>query len=560
MLFSIVVWPHIFHTSSGVIVFLPCLKTHSEVVENISLLVFSLYTLCSILIARQSQEIHFDSNRIDVAIQRFNLVVYHDQKADLGSDLLLTVGFHLAHIESEQKSERIKATFEKKRQREAQGGERRTSICPAWMVLSDCKTKFELIPEYSALLQRIFRMRIDDNLGSSRVVKLLNSENIKNFNGRPWSTALIEKYWKMEQAIGVFQPTTDDYSTNVRRKIPLGGPILDYYPAAITKQDFATVQLSFSKYEKGTKSVNYKNLFAGMLKCSICGGTLSYSKVTRGQPKLRCRNYLDSRGCVQGSFGSLNYIPVEQLLINAFSKVSELRLCESDKRKSTKIQLKEVILQINRQEDKVLSLKGKLKTVSNKRTIYTLAEQLDSTYEDLDSCKQNQASLMRLLSDPNDLDTGTLKLNSVESRRKYNSLIHDIVDYIVVSENDCTVVFNGSLGTAQLFLHDRYNKYREYGYLIGKDVINEKFISKDDANEHKEFEININTLMKVRSDSFRKLTNLEIPPYLDYLKSIKFVFKSIQGKGFPMVELVSKNLFYNSMLVKDVINKIERIN
>ncbi|MEZ8318140.1 recombinase family protein [Vibrio splendidus] len=85
-----------------------------------SLLVVEAVDRISRLDPNQSRMIFLElaKHKIDVAIQRFNLVVYHDRKADLGSDLLLTVGFHLAYMESQQKSERIRATFDKKREKE----------------------------------------------------------------------------------------------------------------------------------------------------------------------------------------------------------------------------------------------------------------------------------------------------------------------------------------------------------------------------------------------------------------------------------------------------------
>jgi len=494
--------------------------------------------------------------KIDVAIQRYNIVVYHDRKADLGNDLLLTVGFHLAHMESEQKSVRVIASFEQKRLRERQGGEKRTSICPSWMKLSKCKKKFELIPERSAILKRIYRMRIDDNLGSSLVVKTLNTEGIKNFNGRKWTSKLIENYWKMSQAIGVFQPTTDDYSTKRRRKVPLGNPIVDYYPAAISKEDFAKVQLSFARYEKGEKSATYKNLFAGMLKCPQCGGTLSYAKANRGQPKLRCRNYLDNRGCMQGANGSINYLPVQELLVNSLSSINYTKLYRDDSNKSIKSQLADVELQINQCENKIKELEQQLKLVFNAMTIPILATEIDKTHGELEDYRQQQTSLLQSFSIPSISAVSQLDLTTIESRSKYNDLINGFVDYVVVSENDCIVVFKGNLGAVQLFLHDRYNKLRERGYLVGKDIIDAKLMSEDAACEHKGFQVDLNALVQSRNKGFNQLTRKPIPASLDYLKSIKFVFNAMQDAGLPMSQITATSFVLSNKTLMNAIRKM----
>lgn len=125
--------------------------------------------------------------KIDVAITKFSLIIPHDEHLDMGVDLLLTAAFHLAHMESEQKSQRIKATFDKKRREEAEGGEKRTSVCPAWMKLSSCKTYFELIPERVEVLTTMIDMKLN-GYGCHRITKYLNERSISNFSGKPWRT------------------------------------------------------------------------------------------------------------------------------------------------------------------------------------------------------------------------------------------------------------------------------------------------------------------------------------------------------------------------------------
>jgi len=71
---------------------------------------------------------------VSVAIVKWNIIVYADDKNnDLSSDLLLTVVFHLAYMESKQKSERVKATHVKRRNIAANGGVKRTYNAPVWL-------------------------------------------------------------------------------------------------------------------------------------------------------------------------------------------------------------------------------------------------------------------------------------------------------------------------------------------------------------------------------------------------------------------------------------------
>ncbi|NOH98909.1 recombinase family protein [Vibrio sp. 99-70-13A1] len=518
-----------------------------------SLLVVEAVDRISRLDPNQSRMIFLElaKHKIDVAIQRFNLVVYHDRKADLGSDLLLTVGFHLAYMESQQKSERIRATFDKKREKERAGGARRTSICPPWMKLSTCKTRFELIPARAELLKRIFKMRINEKRGSTSVAKQLNREGLLNFNGRPWSSKLVEKYWKMQQCLGVFQPQTDDYSTGKRRKIPLGNPIADYYPCVISKSEFSQVQASFAMYEKGAKSHNCKNLFAGILKCSVCGGTLSFAQSNRGQPKLRCRNYLDERGCTQGQKGSLNYRPVELLLIDSFECIDYTKLYGSRSTNSDAKTLAGIEFEINERTKKIGELRKQLKKMNNTDAIAMIATGLDSTCIEVESLKQQQAILLKAQSTPDMSQVTGLDFSKEVDRRKYNSFISSFVEYVVVSENDCIVTFKGNLGSVQLYLDDRLERLRERGYKFGKDIIESKFQKHQEHDMKKVIQVDLKELADKTNQLFSQLTRAAIPTDSDYLSSVKFSFNAQLNAGLcPSKKNITSIMLRNGLLDK----------
>ncbi|MFA0692684.1 recombinase family protein [Vibrio splendidus] len=518
-----------------------------------SLLVVEAVDRISRLDPNQSRMIFLElaKHKIDVAIQRFNLVVYHDRKADLGSDLLLTVGFHLAYMESQQKSERIRATFDKKREKERAGGARRTSICPPWMQLSTCKTRFELIPERAELLKRIFKMRINEKRGSTSVAKQLNREGLLNFNGRSWSSKLVEKYWKMQQCLGVFQPQTDDYSTGKRRKIPLGNPIADYYPCVISKSEFSQVQASFAMYEKGAKSHNCKNLFAGILKCSVCGGTLSFAQSNRGQPKLRCRNYLDERGCTQGQKGSLNYRPVELLLIDSFECIDYTKLYGSRSTNSDAKTLAGIEIEIDERTKKIGELRKQLKKMNNTDAIAMIAAGLDSTCIEVESLKQQQAILLKAQSTPDMSQVTGLDFSKEVDRRKYNSFISSFVEYVVVSENDCIVTFKGNLGSVQLYLDDRLERLRERGYKLGKDIIESKFQKHQEHDMKKVIQVDLKELADKTNQLFSQLTRAAIPTDSDYLSSVKFSFNAQLNAGLcPSKKNITSIMLRNGLLDK----------
>lgn len=64
----------------------------------------------------------FKEYGIDVAIVKFGIIIKHSESTTLENDLLITAAIHLAHMESQQKSNRINDYFENKRMKEKEGG------------------------------------------------------------------------------------------------------------------------------------------------------------------------------------------------------------------------------------------------------------------------------------------------------------------------------------------------------------------------------------------------------------------------------------------------------
>jgi len=65
-----------------------------------------------------------------------------------------------AHDESETKSKRISAVWENKRSKAGNGGKKLTAKAPAWLKLSQDRTKFILIPEAAKAIELIFRKKL----------------------------------------------------------------------------------------------------------------------------------------------------------------------------------------------------------------------------------------------------------------------------------------------------------------------------------------------------------------------------------------------------------------
>lgn len=373
----------------------------------------------------------FKTFGIDVAIVKFGIIIYHNENTKLEHDLLLTAAFHLAHLESDQKSKRIRARFEHKRKLEKNGGEKRTSICPAWMELSHDRTEFVLIPEHEQVLRRMIEMKLS-GIGCLRIAKSLNEEGILNFSGKPWQVKLVEKYLKMEQLIGSFQRVEHvrDENGTIQKK-PIGLIEKNYYPAVIDGDTFLRLKQSF-KRSGGRQTGAYKNLFSNMLYCPTCGSAMSYSKPNRGRKKIRCRKQIDGRGCSQRA---LYYDVLEERLIQALAGLDYAKI-NSDS-------FVELEKEINTLEATISDLEEQAEIVNNQflkeddvRIQSTFREKLKSIFDKIDDNRKRYEQLVTVKQDYDLSVVSELKLGEMKDREKYNQFVRNFVDYIIASD-DC---------------------------------------------------------------------------------------------------------------------------
>ncbi|MGI6558059.1 MAG: recombinase family protein [Limnochordia bacterium] len=80
-----------------------------------------------------------------------------------------------AHDESETKSKRISAVWENKRSKAGNGGKKLTAKAPAWLKLSQDRTKFILIPEAAKAVELIYRKKLAGK-GTGRIERELNED------------------------------------------------------------------------------------------------------------------------------------------------------------------------------------------------------------------------------------------------------------------------------------------------------------------------------------------------------------------------------------------------
>ena len=116
------------------------------------------------------------------------------------------------------------------------------------MKLSRDKKQFEIIPERAQVINLIFDMKLEGK-GSKRTARELNQSNLwkpPGRNGRPpsWRENSIDNILHNNRSvIDEFQQQKFIKTKDGKReRIPVGDPILDYYPVIIDKEKFNRVQ------------------------------------------------------------------------------------------------------------------------------------------------------------------------------------------------------------------------------------------------------------------------------------------------------------------------------
>lgn len=206
-----------------------------------------------------------DGQRYDVASINNNM----------GSLMMSLATMYRAHEESRMKSQRISASWDAKRRRA--GTEKLTAKCVAWVRLSQDRKRFELIPERAAVIRRIYQMTKKGH-GAITIAKTLTREGVPTFGrSKAWHMSYIKKILNNRAVIGEFCPAMFRSGKRV-----FFDPIPGYYPAALTRELYATVQQVRKTRPSYAGRSNF-NAFTKMAFDRTTGSAMVYSNKNRNE-------------------------------------------------------------------------------------------------------------------------------------------------------------------------------------------------------------------------------------------------------------------------------------
>lgn len=160
--------------------------------------------------------------------------VFRHDKTDMMDVMRAIIELSRGHSESVIKSERLARAWQERKRKGRENGDTVTNRLPAWIEERDGKRV--LIPERAAVVKRIFQLAGRD-YGHGRIARLLNAEHVPPI-GRSgvWCRAYIALLVARDRRVlGEYQPKFRDGT-------PDGDPILDYFPPAVTKEEWIAAQ------------------------------------------------------------------------------------------------------------------------------------------------------------------------------------------------------------------------------------------------------------------------------------------------------------------------------
>jgi DNA invertase Pin-like site-specific DNA recombinase len=197
-----------------------------------------------------------------------------------GAVELATLAF-AAHIYSENLSRRVKGFYTGARAVAHESGRAiRSGSPPAWLT-RDKNGVFEFVPGAKEAIKYIYTRTID-GIGGKRLTRELNEKfPCFGYSGR-WNERYMRAILNDRRAMGECQchemqwvkdkpkrkknKKKDNEDSSSWKRVPIGDPIPDYYPAAVTEDEWrlANAAAANRRVERGP-TTQYVNLFTGII-------------------------------------------------------------------------------------------------------------------------------------------------------------------------------------------------------------------------------------------------------------------------------------------------------
>jgi DNA invertase Pin-like site-specific DNA recombinase len=181
-----------------------------------------------------------------------------DEKSQMMSAMKILLILSRAHEESKTKQGRGKEAWDSRRKNAP--NKPITGRCPEWLKLTP--DGFKEIKERADAVRLAYKL-CREGMGVQRVTKTLTENGAKPF-GRSgkWHMSYVRKLLTFRAVMGEFQM----HVMNDGKRVPIGEPIPDYFPAIVSEADFYQAQTALTKRKgHGRAGKSEANLLTGLV-------------------------------------------------------------------------------------------------------------------------------------------------------------------------------------------------------------------------------------------------------------------------------------------------------
>lgn len=380
---------------------------------------------------------------IDVGLVRFGVIIKHDAENDFTSSLIVSIGLYLGHLESKQKSERICATMQKRRNLMRDGQLRYTPNSPKWLQASPDGKSFEIAP-FGKLVQRMFKYRLQ-GIGTLKIAEKLNSEGHLDTKGNPFTAPKINQYLRARSVIGHYQPHTSKKVNGKVKREPEGSPIVDFYPKLVEESVFYEVQELMDKSKGGPKEkfINYLRELV-QCPCDSCNYSFMYTSADSGRYQyLRCttqyKKELTSCRAKPVNFKLVESEILPVLRVLDFITIYRKSPINNGLDKQYKEDISELTQSIKTDREALGYLKG-----ASRSAVETVIAENERKLSEM----QMRGISDQTTVDPEDIKAAQLHirdnpLDTPEKRMEFNNSLKRLIDKLVITPEDWTIKFKG---------------------------------------------------------------------------------------------------------------------
>jgi DNA invertase Pin-like site-specific DNA recombinase len=209
----------------------------------------------------------------------------------------------IAHHGIAKQGRLVREAHGESKRRAREEGRRWHAAGPSWLEAevtgkgADREINFIRIEDRVRTVQRIFDL-IEAGMGTSAIAVRFNTEDpsVPPFKhaANGWQHAAVLGIAKSRTVLGEYQPQLSTQGSARAGRSPDGPPIPGYYPAIIDEDQYNRVQAIIDGRRRGANRKGsaraITNLFQGVTRCGVCGGTVGIHSSTARPNKsvLRC--------------------------------------------------------------------------------------------------------------------------------------------------------------------------------------------------------------------------------------------------------------------------------